>query len=145
MEEEIKTLANCTDLEFLKQTNRIRKAVENWLTVTDILNIRRRLPKLETAPENADSKQIEFTRKRNEEIRRNQMKANFNAIMDAMLEDHPEETLEIIRLCCFVEPDDNSHKIVYYMKAFTGMFGNKDVLDFFTSLTSLVNVLGLTM
>ena len=42
----MKNLANCKPSEFLVQTNRIRKSVENWLTVTDILNIRRNQPEL---------------------------------------------------------------------------------------------------
>ena len=51
---DVKTLANCTDVEFLRQTNKIRKAVEKWLTDTDIANIRKRMPKLETVPQNAN-------------------------------------------------------------------------------------------
>ena len=41
-----KNLANCTPEEFLVQSNKIRKAVENWLKVTDIMEIRKNVPKL---------------------------------------------------------------------------------------------------
>ena len=36
----LKTLANCKPSEFLKQTNKIRKAAAEWLTATDILEIK---------------------------------------------------------------------------------------------------------
>ena len=42
----MKNLANCKPSEFLVQTNKIRKSVEKWLTVTDIMNIRRTQPEL---------------------------------------------------------------------------------------------------
>ena len=42
----MKNLANCGPREFLRQTAKIRHAVEKWLTLTDIINIRKRLPDL---------------------------------------------------------------------------------------------------
>ena len=142
---EIKTLANCADLEFLRQTNRIRKAVEKWLTVTDIPNIRKRMPKFEIIPEGMDKKQAEVIERKNEKEKQKQIRANIDDVFDAMFEEHPQETLEIIRLCCFVEPDDDSHKVTYYMKAFSEMLNSSEVLDFFTSLVSLAKAFGLTI
>ena len=142
--EPIKTLANCTDIEFLRQTNKIRKAVEEWLTATDIANIRKRMPKLEPIPEGLDKKQAELLEEKNLKAEREQQKANLDAILDAMLEDHPEETLNIIKLCCFVEPDDDK-KVTYYLSAFAEMFNNEDVLDFFSSLVKLGQTFGLTL
>jgi hypothetical protein len=40
----MKNLANCKPSEFLSQTNKIRKSVEKWLKLTDIINIRKRIP-----------------------------------------------------------------------------------------------------
>jgi hypothetical protein len=142
---EIKTLANCTDIEFLKQTNKIRHAVEEWLTATDIANIRKRLPQYEPIPEGTDKAQAELIKKKNADIRAKQVKENLDAMFDAMLEEHPEETLKIIRLCCFVEPDDDSRKVTYYLGAFSEMLGDKDVLDFFTSLVKLARTFGLNV
>ena len=134
---QVKTLANCTDIEFLKQTNKIRHAVEKWLTVTDIANIRKRLPKFEMLPEGADEETRRSINERNEELKQKQAKENIDAILDAMLEEHPEETAEIIRLCCFVEPNEKEHRITYYLGAFAQMLKDDDVLDFFTSLVRL--------
>ena len=40
----MKNLANCKPSEFLVQTNKIRKSVEKWLKITDIMNIRKVVP-----------------------------------------------------------------------------------------------------
>ena len=141
---EIKTLANCTDIEFLRQTNKIRHAVENWLTVTDIANIRKRLPEYEEIPKDADSEKRKEIEAHNEELRNEQVKKNVDAILDACLEDHPEDTAEVIKLCCFLDPSVNSKKISYYMSAFSQMLNDQDVIDFFTSLVSLARTFGLT-
>ncbi len=141
--EEIKTLANCTDIEFLKQTNKIRHAVSEWLTATDIANIKKRLPQLETIPEGMDKEQAKLIEEKNKRLTEEQVDKNFDAILDAMLEDHPEETIKIIRLCCFLEPDDDSQKVTYYMAAFTQMFNDKDVIGFFTSLVNTARTFGL--
>ena len=145
MDEPIKTLATCTDIEFLRQTNKIRHAVENWLTVTEIKKIREQMPKIKPIPEGLDKKQAELIEKENERHKAEQTKKNLNAILDAILEEHPEETLEIMRLCCFVDPKDDTHRITYYMAAFAEMFANEDVLNFFTSLMNLGQKFGLTV
>ncbi len=142
---EIKTLANCSDIEFLKQTNKIRHAVEEWLTATDIINIKKRLPQLEKVTSGMTEEQEQAIKERNDKITREQINKNFNDILDAMLEEHPDETLKVIRLCCFVEPDDDSHKVTYYLGAFAQMCSDRDVLDFFTSLMNLAQTFGLEL
>lgn len=139
----IKTIATCNDVEFLRQTNKIRHAVEKWLTATDIANIRNRLPKLKEVPEGADEKTRQRIESENSEITREQVKANMNAILDAALEEYPEQTAEIIRLCCFAEGE--SHKITYYLGAFGQMLGDEDVISFFQSLPRWVQMLGLEL
>lgn len=139
----VKTLANCSEVEFLRQTNKIRHSVQKWITVTDIQNIRKRLPELETIPADADDEIKEQLREKNEQLRQEQASKNFDAILDAMLEDHPEETAEIIKLCCFVDPEDKSKHITYYLGAFAQMMKDNDVIDFFTSLLNLVQTFGL--
>ena len=49
-----KNLANCTPKEFMVQTRLIKRAVEKWLTETDIMNIRKNMPKL---PEGIDEEE----------------------------------------------------------------------------------------
>lgn len=145
MKDGIKTLANCSDIEFLRQTNKIRHAVEKWLTITDIVNIRRRQPKYEVIPEGADEKKAEKIQEKNQKLEKEQIDKNFSDILDAMLEDHPEETLEIIQLCCFVEPGKGDHHITYYMAAFSEMMSDENVINFFQSLLQLAQRFGLTL
>ena len=43
-----KTLLTCSTREFLVQTNKIKKTVEKWATLTDIKNIIKRKPDIES-------------------------------------------------------------------------------------------------
>ena len=124
----MKNLANCKPSEFLKQTNRVRKSAEKWLTETDIMNIRKRMPELPdiTTPEERKAAMEEQAWK------------NMSAILDAAMEDHPDETLELMALMCFVEPEDvDNHPMDEYLEALGELLGNRAVLDFFISLARL--------
>ena len=144
--EKIKTLANCDEIEFLRQTNRIRKAVKNWLTITEVEKIRSRLPEYKIIPKNATEEEKKQIFEENEQLKRTQAMKNLDLMLDAMLEDHPEETVQVMKLCCFVDPDDKtSHHITFYMAAFTEMIQDEAVLDFFQSLIHLARTFGLTL
>ena len=124
----MKNLANCKPSEFRAQTNRIRKSVSKWLTDTDILNIRRRLPDMPDTATNEERKKA----------LQKQASMNFHAILDAVMEKHPEETLELMALICFVEPENaDDHEMSEYIEAFSEIIANKAVLRFFTSLVQL--------
>ena len=134
----MKSLANCKPSEFLKQTNRIRKSVEKWLTDTDIMNIRKRLPTYETAEKGISAEERKALVERNAEREREQAKKNISAMLDAILEEHPDETLEVLALCCFVEPEDaDNHSVKEYIGVLSELLNDKDVLAFFTSLARL--------
>ena len=134
----LKTLADCKPSEFLKQTNLIRKAVSRWLTDTDIINIRKRLPVTEIAPLTASVEEKAEVMARNEAAMRKQTAANITAILDAVMEDHPDETLEILALLCFVDPAHvDDHKITEYLDAFSRLIADEAVISFFTSLMQL--------
>ena len=136
---ELKTLANCKPSEFLRQTNRIKKSVEKWLTDTDIMNIRKRLPAFEAVPIEASVEERAEIVGRNKKAREEQAKRNVSAMLDAILEEHPDETLEVLALCCFVEPENvDDHPMSAYLDAFNSLINDKAVIGFFTSLVSLV-------
>lgn len=141
MKEEIKTLSTCTDIEFLQQTNKIRHAIKEWLDVTDIMKIYRRAADIEEIPVGDEAK-AEVIREKNKKLIRDQFMKNLDEILDSILEKHPEETLKVLRLCCFVDPDDDSHKVTYYLGAFSQMMGDQNVIDFFTSLINLGQTFG---
>lgn len=124
----MKNLANCKPTEFLKQTNRIRKIAEKWLKVTGILEIRKNQPEI---PDGASDEE-------KTELLQEQVKKNLSAILDEVLEEHPEETLELMALICFVEPENvDDHEMSEYIEAFSEIIANKAVLRFFTSLVQL--------
>jgi hypothetical protein len=129
----MKNLATCTPTEFMRQTSRIRKSVQKWLTDTDIINIRKRLPGLDS----------DATDEERKEALQEQARENFNAIMDAILDEHPDETVELLALLCFVEPKDaDNHTMDEYFSALDDMLNSQSVVSFFTSAVSLVNRLG---
>lgn len=126
----MKNLANCKPSEFFVQTNKIRKSVAKWLTVTEIHEIRKRLPKYD------DKMEAEERAK----VRREQMQKNMEAILDAVLEKHPMETIEIMALACFIDPKDaDNHPMSEYLKSISELMADESVLSFFTSLVSLGN------
>lgn len=131
----MKNLANCKPSEFLAQTNKIRKSVEKWLTVTDILNIRKNQPEYKDGMTNEE---------RQEEMQK-QIKKNLSAMLDSILDEHPDETLELLALLCFVEPEDvDKYPVCDYIEAFTELINDKAVLNFFISLMRLARMNTLT-
>lgn len=131
----MKNLANCKPSEFLRQTSKIKKSVEKWLTDTDILNIRKNMPELEKIGVNMSVEEKAEIYSRNKEKLKAQSRANASKILDAVLDKHPDETLELLALICFVEPEKvDDHSISEYFEAITEMMENQAVIGFFTSL-----------
>lgn len=137
--QERKNLANCSPKEFLRQTSRVRRSVERWLKETKIMEIRsRKVEGIETVPDDADLDTKYEIRKRNAERITAQQKKNFGDILTAIMDDHPDETLELLALLCFVEPEDvEKYSTAYYLGNFAELITNKDVINFFTSLAQL--------
>lgn len=124
----MKTLANCKPSEFLSQTVKIKRAVEKWLNATEILEISKRKPVLTP----------NMTQKAKKNAVDRQSNANLSAIFDSCLERHPKETLSLLALLCFVEPEHvDDHTVDEYMAAINEMLGSDTVVGFFTSLMRL--------
>lgn len=131
----MKNLANCKPTEFLKQTNLIRKSVERWLNVTGIMEIRKNVPKLEEISKDMDADAVEAVMAENEKKMTEQANKNFRAILNSIMDEHPDETLELLALLCFVEPAKvDDYRIDEYLESITEMLSNKAVIGFFTSL-----------
>lgn len=124
----MKNLANCKPSEFLVQTNKIRKSVEKWLKLTDIPNIRKNVPEFKEGQ----------TKEEHRAEMLEQARVNLNKIFDAILEEHPQETLELIGLLCFIEPEDvDNHPVSFYLEALSELLNDQAVIGFFTSLVNL--------
>lgn len=124
----MKNLANCTPREFLAQTVKIKKAASAWLKITNITNIRH------TKADITD----DMTAQEKREAQRRQAMKNFGLMYDALAEEHPEETLELLALMCFVEPDKvDEHPMSEYLAALNEMIESEAVIGFFLSLAKL--------
>ena len=124
----MKTLANCTPKEFLVQTNKIRKSVSKWLELTKILEIRKTQPEVDAAA-SAEEKKAALEK---------QVRRNLSAILDTILDEYPSETVEMLGLLCFIEPDDlDNHSMTEILANVTDIISSKEVLSFFISLTQL--------
>lgn len=137
--QERKNLANCSPREFLRQTSRVRKSVEKWLKETKIMEIRsRKIEGIETVPDDADLDTAYEIRKRNAKRITEQQQKNFNDILIAAMDEHPDETLELLALLCFIEPENvDDYDVSYYLGNFAELISNKDIINFFTSLVQL--------
>lgn len=127
----MKTLANCNPREFMVQTNKIRKSVQNWLSLTKVMEIRKQHAKI---PENA-------TEDEKKDAMWQQVKKNLAAMLDAIMDDHPDETIELLGLLCFIEPNDlENHKMTELFESLNEMLDCQEVIAFFTSLMKLVRL-----
>lgn len=132
----MKNLAHCKPSEFLKQTNRLRKSAANWLDATQILEIRKELPKLK--PLTGDEDEKAAIRRENEQAIKAKVRENMDKMLDRALEEHADETLELLALACFIEPSEvDKHEIGELLQALGEMLSNEAVLSFFTSLARL--------
>lgn len=124
----MKNLANCPPIEFLKQTNKIKAAAKDWLEKTKIQEIRARVPDL------PDS----MTKEEKKKAIQKQAMQNLMDILDSVLGEHPEETVNILALVCFVEPEDaNNHSMGEYLGCIADVLSDDNVASFFVSLASL--------
>ena len=134
----MKNLANCKPSEFLKQANRIKKSVEKWLTETDILAIRKKMPDLLQLSDDMSDKEHDRITKENRKRMERQAYDNLSEMLDVVLDEHPDETLELLALLCFVEPENvDDYPVSDYMVSIAEMITNEAVIGFFTSLVRL--------
>ena len=124
----IKSLANCKPTEFARQTNKIRHYVEKWVKLTQVGEIRKHLPEI---PEGATEEE------KNALIKEQNFK-NFSEMLDKALEEHPEETIGVLAMCCFIPPEKaDEQPIDLYFEVLSDLIESKAVTRFFISLAKL--------
>jgi hypothetical protein len=134
----MKNLANCKPSEFLKQTNKIKKSLEKWMTDIDLKKIRSQVPALEQMPKDASDEEKRRILEANRKKIKDQGYKNFSMILDAALDEHPDETLEVLALLCFVDPEDvDNHPVSEYLTAISELMTDEAVINFFTSFSKL--------
>jgi hypothetical protein len=134
----MKNLATCKPTEFVAQTAKIKDAVANWVEVIELVSIRATQPKYKTIPIDATAEDRANIIKENAEIEKKQAMENVSKILDNMLAVHPQETLKVLALCCFVEPEHvDDYSIDEYLGCIMEMMQNKHIRDFFLLLAQI--------
>lgn len=132
----MKNLANCNGVEFLRQTNKIRKYVQKWLKETNVLEIRKRVPVLEEVTDKMSVDEADAVIARNDLAIKAQTQQNISDMLDSALETNAEETYALLAMMCFIEPEDaENHKVTELLANFAEMIADEGVMSFFTSLT----------
>ena len=122
---EFKTLANCSTIEFLKQANKIRKAVGQFYDECDFGSIMKSKPEY---PMNA-------TEEQREEIAKAFRKNQLNEILDICLETNVEKTVEIIGLMCFMSKEEAENTPANIILGLAlDLIQNQAVIDFFSKM-----------
>lgn len=118
----MKTLANCTTVEFLKQSNKIRHAISEYLTETKILDIRKNKPVIKDGMSEEEKKAA----------LREQARKNISDMLDNALEENAEATTRILALMCFIEDEKEAENID--PAEVLDVILSERVLNFFTRL-----------
>lgn len=133
----MKSLANCKPSEFLAQTFKIKKSVKEWLDVTEILKVRQNVPILKPI-EGLSDEEKKKVQAENQKAIRAQINKNLDAMLDKMLDENADKTLEVLALCCFVEPEKvDEYPMNEYIKCIGELLADESVMSFFTSLAQL--------
>lgn len=121
----MKTLANCTTAEFLRQSNKIRNAVSDFLKETNILEIRKNMPEI-TESMTAEEKNAAY---------KEQARKNISDMLDCALDENAEKTVEVLGLMCFKEGKEAQElDVVDILDVSLELFTSERVLNFFTRL-----------
>ena len=107
------------------------------MKATRIVEILRQKPIFKTLPADATAEERKAVIEENSKIKQDQGMNNLSQIIDLALGENPEKTLEILALCCFVEPENvDDHPMSYYLEAMNELIHDEGVIGFFTSLAS---------
>lgn len=133
-----KNLVNCKPSEFLSQTMRIKKKAEKWIKEIEFEEIRNASVDLEKPKGNETPEEFKALTERNTKTVQKQAMQNLSKILENAFEKYPQDTLEILALCCFVEPAKvDEYPIREYLQNLNSMINDEAVLNFFLSLVQL--------
>lgn len=117
----MKTLANCSPVEFLRQTNKIRHAAAGFMKETGVLELRKRLPEL-TGKETEEEKKTALDK---------QARQNLSDMADLLMDTNAEKTAELLGMLCFMDPKDlENAKGIEFLTPAIEILSSKPVIDF---------------
>ena len=125
------TILDLGPREFAAQAYRVSSAIEKWLTVTDVLNIKKKIPNVanDAKPEERDAAVTE------------QLRKNAFAVLETVLGQHPDETLELLALLCNIDPENvEEYPTRELMRCVNDLLNDKDFVGFFVSCVQLARM-----
>lgn len=124
----MKTLANCSPVEFLRQTNKIRHAAAGFMKETGVLDLRKRRPEL-TGKETDKEKKAAMDK---------QARKNLSDMADLLMDTNAQKTAELLGMLCFMEPEDVANaKGIDFLAPAIELLNSRPVMDFLLSLAKL--------
>lgn len=124
----MKTLANCSPVEFLRQTNKIRHAAAGLMKETGVLDLRKRRPEL-TGKETEEEKKAALDK---------QARKNLSDMADLLMDTNAEKTAELLGMLCFIDPEDVAkEKGIDFLTPAIELLNSRPVMDFLLSLAKL--------
>lgn len=135
-------LANCKPSEFIAQTVKIKKIVSKWLYEIDWNGIKNEPLELKEAPETASAEERAAVYKENAKIVKDKSMERMSKLFDNAFEKYPDDTLAVLALCCFIEPQDvDKYSMSEYLGCITDLVSSKEVTNFFAFLATLRKVI----
>ena len=124
----MKNLSNCKPSEFLAQTIKIKNLVRDWLDATKIMDIRKNFSQVD--------KNLSAEERTNAIV--NQALSNWSDMLERMFIDNAKNTLALIALVNFVEPERvDDYEMGDYLQSVGELLSDSRVISFFTSLVRL--------
>lgn len=134
-----KNLVTCKPSEALAQMVKIRVLLEKWLKNIELSELFKEIPGITkiTPTMTADEKKDAVNK--NTELLMETIKTKGLALFDNAMIKYPEETLAVLALSCFVEPENvDDYTMGDYINALVELKNDKATAGFFTLATSAV-------
>lgn len=137
-----KNLATCKPTEALAQMVKIRKLLEKWLKDIELAELFEEIPGIVKVAADATDEDKKNAFQQNYKILLKTIKEKGLALFDKALIDYPDETLSVLALACFVEPENvDDYTMSDYIEALIAMKNDKATTGFFTLLLSAVQTI----
>lgn len=125
------TILDLGPRECAAQMYRVSTAIEKWLTVTDVQNIKKKIPKVSNEAKSEER----------DEAVAEQMRKNAFAVLDVVLGEHRDETLELLAMLCNIEPKElDEYPTRELMRCINELLNDKDFVGFFVSCVQLARM-----
>ena len=138
-----KNLLNCKPSEALAQMWKVAEIASPWLAATKIFEIKKPIPpeKFKVVPENGTEEEKRIANAYNNNVARAEVKKRLFEMLQVMLKDNAQQTLELIAVANFVEPEDiDEYDFADFLEPISEMISDQRLVNFFISAARLNNM-----